>query len=345
MGRDIILSRCCDCENCIYYNTRCSGCSMCEAPLVCNENCTACSYTCRRRPGASYYYGLLSGLDTELLRNAAYHAPAYIPTVPSRINTGYNAEDLQVAAVHGGNFMSASGRAVSGVYASKGVHGALGLNPATKTILHFYVPDRTLEGFWDNRKDIYGHLKQMGFEFVIAPNFSVYEDSPRMEHILNIRRSMIVYNELMEAGVKAVPDVSWYEKKDLELWVGHIKNGGLKLISFSFQTVGPQKRATNAWKGYMLGLRYLCERIPEDVGIIIVGLSGRGRLKEVAKITGKRSVTVINTFAFMRAKSGRRYGSRELALGVTHDELFIQNVKEMNKRYMLLFGKTGLEPE
>jgi hypothetical protein len=271
--------------------------------------------------------------------NELYDMPIYIPTLPAPINIQYDTSDMPMAAVHGGKYMSASGRAVAKRYAQNGVRGVLNLNRETKTVLHFYVQDRTLEGFWNERKNIYSELKKEKFSFVIAPNFSVYEDSPRIEHLINIRRSIIVYNELRETGINAVPDVSWYDVRDLEKWADYIKKSNIRLFAFSFQAVGLLKRSTNAWKGYLLGLKYLCQSVPEAIGIIIVGLSGRGRIKEVLKVTSNRKVSFINTYAFMRAKSGRTYHSAEMQVNMTQDELVIENVREITGRYMVLKGK------
>ncbi|WP_313559201.1 DUF4417 domain-containing protein [Ruminiclostridium cellobioparum] len=318
---------------------------MCDAPFVCNNRCVNCIYTCRQRPGAALYYKKIRQTELELMPNDLYEAPIYIPTLPSPLHIQYNDNDITMIAVHGGKYMSPSGKKISNRFAVKGVHSTLNLNRATNIILHFYVQDRTLEGFWNGRKEIYDKIKNENFKFIIAPNFSVYEDSPRIEHMINIRRSIIVYNELRKNGINAVPDVSWYEIKDLQKWVDLINRSGIKLFAFSFQTVGLLKRSTNAWKGYMLGLKYLCERISEDVGVIIVGLSGRGRIKEIMKIIDKRKVSIINTYAYMRAKTGRTYHSADLEYLKTHDELIIQNIKEMNIRYNMIKTKMSIEGE
>ena len=107
---------------------------------------------------------------------------------------------------------SRNGEKINNSYTKDGYASALNIDPKTKAVLEFYVKDRTLEGFWDKRKSIYPVLKEMGFIAVIAPNYSVYEDAPRVDHMYNIKRSMIVYNELVENEIPAVPDVSWYNK-------------------------------------------------------------------------------------------------------------------------------------
>lgn len=334
------------CVTCRLYGRECSGCSFCDAPLVCTGDCRLCPYMCINRPHAARYY--LSVKDENggdaLIRHAQAEIPtlpAYIPTLPSRMHAEYNAADLPYVAVHGGKFMSADGKRIAPRYLSDGVHKALGLDPKTKTVLHFYVPDRTLEGFWQNRHQIYPVLKEMGFSFIIAPNFSVYEDSPRLEHLFNIKRSAIVCSELLEHGINAVPDISWYEIKDLDRWAESINRSGVKLVSFSFQCVGG-KRSSSAWRGYCAGLRYLCESMGEDVSVIVVGIAAVSRLKEVISIAGNRDIVLVNTYAFMTAKGGRdtrRQKHEDLSL----DELFVLNARQLEQKYSRLFCEAKKE--
>ncbi|MGF7058582.1 hypothetical protein [Brassicibacter mesophilus] len=58
-----------------------------------------------------------------------------------------------------------------------------------------------------------------------------------------MKRSTIVYNELIDYGINAVTDVSWYNIKDLNIWIEAIDKSRIKTIAFSFQTVGVQLKA------------------------------------------------------------------------------------------------------
>lgn len=273
-----------------------------------------------------------------LVPNGKLKIPRYIPTVPSPLRVRYKRGDLPIVGVHAGKFFKDNGKGIAPVYIEKGVYSALNINPETTICLHFYVGDRTLEGFWQKRNDVYQELKTFGFYFVISPNFSVYDDSPRYEHFINISRTMIVYNELMENGINSIPDISWFDINDLDRWAAAINECGLKTIAYSFQAVGKKKRS-NSWKYNMMGLRYLCDKINEDVGIVFVGITSNERLTEISQITGKRQISVINTFAFMRARSGCTHDSRQRAEEVTHDELFLMNCKALNEEFDTIFNK------
>ncbi|MCX0365758.1 DUF4417 domain-containing protein, partial [Clostridium perfringens] len=171
--------------------------------------------------------------------------PIYIPVMPDKIKEDFNFKaNKNIIAVHGEFFLNAAGSKITGAY-NPGFRAALNLKEDLSGILEFYIKDRTLEGFWDNRKSIYKELKYHDFLGIIAPNFSVYEDAPRLEHIYNIQRSKTVYNEMIREGLPAIPDISWYSKEDLNFWIKEIKANNIKTIAFSFMNVDTKLKASN----------------------------------------------------------------------------------------------------
>ncbi len=169
-----------DCENKCKYFSECGGCSLCEASL-CNKNCASCFAMCFQRKGID---ALLKNLDNSINTNAAIDLPYHIPVLPDPLKV-LPGDLPQTVAVHAGNMFSRRGEHIFKKYLEKGYQGALNIHNNTKAILEFYVRDKTLEGFWDKRRNIYLDLKKMNFEAVIAPNFSVYEDAPRIDHLYN----------------------------------------------------------------------------------------------------------------------------------------------------------------
>ncbi|EHR1329075.1 DUF4417 domain-containing protein, partial [Clostridium perfringens] len=200
--------------------------------------------------------------------------------------------------------------------------------------------DRTLEGFWDNRKSIYKDLKRQDFLGIIAPNFSVYEDAPRLEHIYNIQRSKIVYNEMIREGLPAIPDISWYSKEDLNFWIREIKANNIKTISFSFMNVDTKLKASNSWKHYLLGFKILNFKIPLDVEIVVVGISSVQRIEEILKISKSRKISFMHQAAWVNSRNGVSVkDKKQLDKSISKDDIFKNNLEFYTSEYNKLYEK------
>ena len=288
-----------DCEKC-NLNLHCQGCSLCEMPL-CAEDCGRCFSLCPERAGSFGYLRKIGGGRLELLGNRKHGLPANIPVLPDRLTERIHVRDI--VGIHGGNMLSSNGENVAKVYRTKGLQEALNLAQPVKGVLQFYVKDRTLEGVWDKRQDVICQLKEFPWEVVIAPNFSVYEDAPRIDHLYNIKRSSIVYNEMIEAGIPAVPDISWYNRIDLDQWIREINEKDIHCIAFSFQTVGTKTKASNTYLNYMTGFKYLTERISPEIEVVVAGVASPSRVKILQQLCQNR-ISVLNQTAYVHSRRG-----------------------------------------
>jgi hypothetical protein len=173
----------------------------------------------------------------------------------------------------------------------------------------------------------------MNFKAIIAPNFSVYEDAPRIDHLYNMKRSKTVYNELLDYGINSIPDVSWYSRQDLDTWAEEITVRKIKIIAFSFQVVDVKLKTANIWRFSLLGFRYLCQNIPKDVRIIIAGVVSPFRVSEVISSASGRKIHILNQSAFVQSRRGILSENRMSAPELTFDELFKRNLKYFNDLY------------
>ncbi|OPX83400.1 MAG: hypothetical protein A4E53_04639 [Pelotomaculum sp. PtaB.Bin104] len=199
-----------DCSLCREFRDSCSGCPGCGMILKNRCDCNTCIYICPRRPGARAFLqlGLAGGelrrlADKHLVTPAHWGAlPVHLPAVADPLKKTPGAGELPWVVIHGARFFSSTGTGLRPSAAAVGgnVRRWLNVAPETRVGIHFYVKDRFLEGFWRYREDIYPLLCQ--FDLVFSPNFSVYEDSPRYEHLVNIRRCAIVYKEMLEREIK-----------------------------------------------------------------------------------------------------------------------------------------------
>lgn len=320
-----------DCSSCV-MQLHCQGCSLCEHPF-CNGDCQRCFSLCPSRPASFGYLKQLGGGKLELKQNNIEKLPEFIPVLPDHMPRRTLAR--KIIGVHGGKFLTSNGENVARVYRNKGLQEALNLTEPVMGVLQFYVKDRAIEGLWDNRKEIYKQLQEFPWKAVIAPNFSVYEDAPRVDHLYNMKRSNVVYNELLEQGFPAVPDISWYNRIDLDQWAREINQNNIKTIAFSFQTVSTKSKASNTWRHYLMGYDYLIKNIPEDVAVIIAGLVSPDRLKFLRMAgSGRNSISVLNQTAYVQSRRGVLSEKQLESTGdLTKEQLFERNMKFYEKAY------------
>lgn len=320
------------CIRCVLYEKYCGGCSLCEAS-ICNKDCRSCHALCPTRPESIPFINSIGGPEVYLRKNKIIELPAHIPILPDRLKSVPDYNNMPVIAVHGGNMLSRNGEKINKSYLEKGYAAALNIDSRTKALVEFYVKDRTLEGFWDKRKSIYTDLIKMNFIGVIAPNFSVYEDAPRMDHIYNIKRTTQVYNEMIDVGINAIPDISWYNHRDLDRWCKEINESRVKIISFSFQVVDVKLKAASIWKSYLLGFRYLCQNIDPGIKIIIAGIASPRRIKEIYKASCGQFIHILNQSAYVQSRRGMLSENRVRDVITPFDEILHKNVAYFNRAY------------
>lgn len=326
------------CITCKYFK-RCGGCSVCEA-LICKSKCGQCTSICTKKENISAYLNSFGNLDISLTENNYIELPSHIPIIRNRLK---NPIDIDYVALHAGNVLSNNGEKVLKRLIDRGYTDLLNLKPSTKAILEFYVKDKYLEGFWDNRYSIYKSFKTLGFAFVLSPNFSVYDDSPRIDHLYNIKRNTIVYNELLDIGINAVPDVSWYNRSDLDYWINEINKNKIKIVSFSFQNVGVGLKPSNIWKHSLLGFRYFCSNISNDVDIIIAGIVSPFRISEIYQTIKKSNrLIVLSQSAYMHSIKGILSETRLNEPNFCFNALFERNIDYYNKIYEDIYKSNRL---
>jgi hypothetical protein len=154
-----------------------------------------------------------------------------------------------------------------------------------------------------------------------------------MDHLYNIKRSTVVYNELLDEGINAIPDVSWFNRNDIDRWCDEINKKAIKNISFSFQVVDVQLKASNLWKTYLLGFRYLCENINPEVNIIVAGVTSHRRLIDIFAAAPGRRISILNQSAYVQSMRGMLSENRQSELRLPRNVVFERNLAYFNKIY------------
>ena len=318
------------CENCyMKKQALCMGCSMCDISF-CNCNSDKkkrCMVICPNKFGS---FALVKSIvnDEVLLENKNIELPGYIPVMPDRVRDVFDFSKVNnTIAIHGEFLLTSAGEYISPIYRMRGFKRALNID-GVSGIAEFYVKDRALEGFWSNRKVIYNQLKEMNFLGIITPNFSLYEDAPRVEHIYNIQRVKIMYNEMIKEGLPAILDVVWATAEDLKYWVNEINKSNIKVIAFSFMNVDTRLKASNAWRHYLLGYKFLISRIDSNIKIIVAGISSTKRIEEIEAVSKNRDISFMHQAGWINSRKGYLVeAKKQIEKSVmSKDEIFQKNL-------------------
>jgi hypothetical protein len=170
-------------------------------------------------------------------------------------------------------------------FADRPAADALGLAPGQLAVLVGYGQDPLVEAFWTRRLDLSRQLAAQSWDLVLAPNYSMYGNQPRAEHLLNFRRNLVVAAELGAAGVPAVPNLYWFRLEDLERAVAWCADTVPAAVAVNLQTF----RTDRDWAQMAVpGLTYLASTLPATVRVVLTGSSRADRIGHLVALFGGR---------------------------------------------------------
>ncbi|GAA3243675.1 hypothetical protein [Actinocorallia longicatena] len=178
---------------------------------------------------------------------------------------------------------SPSSRTLLPRFADQDVHQVLGLADGRRAVLVGYAEDPLVEAFWSYRRRdrLVERIVEQGWDLILAPNFSIYGNWPRVEHLINMRRSVIIAAE----GAVVAPNLYWYRLEDLRRWADWVGEADLPAVAINLQTV----RENTNWHSWSLpGLSWLAENLPERLPVFVTGLSRTERISAVNDLFGSR---------------------------------------------------------
>jgi hypothetical protein len=141
-----------------------------------------------------------------------------------------------------------------------------------------YGDDPLIEAFWTRRRSLIPAIARQGWDLVLAPNFSMYGNQPRAEHLLNFRRNLLVASEMAAAGIPAVANVYWFRPEDLERYAAAWEASPPPAIAVNLQTC----RGEADWQNLALpGLAFLAAALPPSVRVIVTGPSRANRIRQL----------------------------------------------------------------
>jgi hypothetical protein len=228
--RVVSPARGCDCRVCPYFvdnpnavepicsgrNSDCSycGCARSNGPLGDGapdreSPCGQCSIRCGSRVDITDWMsdvgGTLSFDDIDPGRFVFPELGRFVPMLDGT-STGAALDDglgWPAYALGLRRMISLATGEIMPVWRDRSARDVLGLTDSNqRTVLVGYGTDPLVELLWTRRKQLgfASTLAEQGWDLVLAPNFSMYGNQPRTEHLLNFRRNLLIAAELADAS-------------------------------------------------------------------------------------------------------------------------------------------------
>lgn len=308
----------CDCRSCPWYsgpdanpgvtiaplcsgsNSDCSycGCARTTAPAGARSPCTGCPIRCGSRTDIDAWMrdvGDTLEFDDVTIAGAL---PAGLPTfIPQVDGSGMSELDCALGwpayAVGLRRVFSPATHSLYPRWTPTGRTAAdiIGLPAGTRTVLSGYGEDPLVEAFWTarHRDRLLETIAALRFDLVLACNYSIYGNWPRTEHLLNMRRALLLAAEFTAAGVTAIPNLYWFRLEDLQRYADWVAASPPPGIAINLQTV----RENTNWDRWALpGLSWLAENVSADLPVILTGLSRADRIATATALFGSRLILI-----------------------------------------------------
>jgi hypothetical protein len=315
---------------------RCPAAARCgRTPNFClRGRCGDCADPLLRMDVRQAVIDHLGGLDLGWRRPVRHPQPADLPDhLPVLVQAYADAVDVPWVALHGGRVFGSAGRGITPKHRLP-LRDAYRLGTHTKIALELYVEDRVLEGLWSSRQAIIRELPALGFDLILAPNFSVWRDHSRFEQLVQQRRAFAFYHELVEAGLPAVPDVGWsLFEPDGRLWAEWI-NGQPDLRAVSIFCGGRKIHAERrALRETVEDIALFHRAVRPEVTFILGGVHAPERLVMLRRAAPGRRLVVCNGMAYGCAQRRRVLGQAPSPVARSARECFLLNCSHNDRVY------------
>ncbi len=305
-------------------------CHTCPAfPEFC-EGSAECAADCRELEGWLDPIGGLV-LDLPPAPQPEFELPSFFPQLLNGLEIPSVLAREPTVAVGIAKVLTPRGRishrAIPAPFSARSLCAQWGIGENTRLLCLGNYLDGYLERLWSAQTDenAWGHLQALGFDAATSLNFSIYLDRPRLEHLVNIKRSWLTVRRMQEtSGLIPIPHLQWSTVLDLKRQLQHAKEQSFHTLALNLQMIKRQ-----GWDIVAAGLPVIREEAPE-IRLLFAGVASLRRMAELARAFPTASFT--NTTAHYLAQRHvrlRRDGMRLIKEPVDgHPDLILaENVR------------------
>lgn len=217
-----------------------------------------------------------------------------------------------------------------------------GIDPHARLVVSGVGRDRKIERYWAlaNRPAALAQLQQLDVSLITPPNFSVLTDVPRTDNLHAMKRIMIAFTEMVQAGLPTALHLNARTERDYERWAEVIAvRSEIQCLAVEF--------ATGAGRGHRIDwhvarLQELATAAGRPLRLI---MRGGTRALESLRLSFE-SVMMIDTDAFNKTRCRKQatfteagnlvWRSSPTAKGEPLDHLLQHNVATLHSHHTYL---------
>jgi hypothetical protein len=297
------------CRGCVDEDI-CGGAHMDASFYSCGDYCRcpdkeACDLVCRGNP-ARYVerWREVGGFDLLSAPDVPAAAPALLPSMVPLIEHGSAREgalNFPIVALPLYRLIDLdTGR--SRFADRESLAQRFGIEPSARLIVSGVGRDRKIERYWalPNRPALLDALRALDITLITPPNFSVLTGVPRSDNLHAMKRIMLAFCEMAQAGLPAALHVNARTERDYARWAEVIAaRNGIECITCEFATGAGRGRRID-W--HVSQLQELAATVGRPLRLIM-----RGGLRVLEPLRAAfTSVTMIDTDAFARARARKQ---------------------------------------
>lgn len=137
-------------------------------------------------------------------------------------------------------------------------------------------------------------------DFVLAPNFSIYNNYPRMDNLFRNKFRFMGMEKLQERGVKVVPSIYYVTKTDFHNVVAWMRDNQCNVFMMNAQTVATTT-GTREWLAFIRRAVAIRDSLDFPVRLMLYGGVGGDRQRSVLEEYGP-DVTFIDAKSYRLAE-------------------------------------------
>ncbi len=223
-------------------------------------------------------------LDVALAPQPEFELPPFFPQLLNGLEVPSVLSRQQAVGVGIAKALTPHGRishrAIPQRYGTRSLRAQWGIGEGSLLLCIGNALDGCLERLWPSQRqeNAFGRIQSLGFDAATSLNFSIYLDRPRLEHLVNIKRSWLTVRRMQETSTLIpIPHVQWAHPLDLERQIRYAREQGFHTLTVNLQLVKRQ-----GWDVVASGLPILRQQAPE-LWLLFTGVASLKRMAELAR--------------------------------------------------------------